>query len=180
MNNKRGGVGAKILLVLILMIASAIGGGYGFRVLDGKLAVREAQKIVEDVEIADYDTEEAAQVQVYLNDVTKDLETAATRKEVHEIMDEFKDEISKVQTKTEKELEAAKREAEEARKANQNQSQDNNANNGYNSGSQDQQSTTQDGSSGYKSNNLTDADDGTEESSGGLLNNLFGGGSNGD
>ena len=59
MNNKRGGVGAKILIVLILMLASAGGGAYGYSYLDGKLAVREARKVVESVKVSDYDTPEA-------------------------------------------------------------------------------------------------------------------------
>ena len=56
MKNKRGGFGAKLLLVLILMIASAVGGAYGFRVLDGKLATRDALKAVENVDISDRDS----------------------------------------------------------------------------------------------------------------------------
>ena len=47
MNNKKGGFGAKLLLVLILMIASAVGGAYGYRILDGKMASRDALKAVE-------------------------------------------------------------------------------------------------------------------------------------
>ena len=65
MNNKKGGFGAKLLLVIILMIASAAGGAYGYRVLDGKLAVRDAMKAVEDVDISDYDTEEIWVSQVF-------------------------------------------------------------------------------------------------------------------
>ena len=198
MNNKRGGIGAKILLVLMLMLLSAGGGAYGYRVLDGKMAVRDAQKVVKDYDIADYDTEEAAQLQVHINNVTKDLETAQTRKEVYDVIDGFKEEAEKIQTKAEKELEAAKREAEEARRANQQNNQNNqnnqdgqgffnfgNNNNSGNSGNSgnstgtDQSGTTQNSGSGsstdgsgYKSNDLTDADDGTEDS-GGFLNNFL-------
>ena len=198
MKNKRGGIGAKILLVLILMLLSAGGGAYGYRVLDGKMAVRDAQKVVKDYDIADYDTEEAAQLQVHINNVTKDLETAQTRKEVYDVIDSFKEEAEKIQTKAEKELEAAKREAEEARRANQQNNQNNqnnqdgqgffnfgNNNNSGNSGNSgnstgtDQSGTTQNSGSGsstdgsgYKSNDLTDADDGTEDS-GGFLNNFL-------
>ena len=63
MNNKKGGVGAKIILVLILMIASAVGGAYGYRVLDGKFAVSDAKKYVDNIRLSDYDTEEAATLQ---------------------------------------------------------------------------------------------------------------------
>ena len=129
MNNKRGGAGAKILLVLFLMLLAAGGGAYGFSVFDGKMAVRDAHKIIKDVEIGDYDTEEATQIQSYLDNVEKDLATAKSRKEVYEIMDEFKEDVAKVQTKTQKELEAARKEAEEARKANQNQNNNNNNSN---------------------------------------------------
>lgn len=189
MNNKRGGVGAKVVLVLILMILSAIGGAYGYRVMDGKMAVREAQKVVKDVDVADYDTEEAAKMQVYIDNINKDLETAQTRKEVYELMDEFKEDISGLQTKAEKELEAARREAEQARNANNNNNNNNN-NNGSNFGSDNTGSNNNSGSNttdtsgstdsstdgGYKDNNLSNAQDGTEDS--GLLNNLFGGSNN--
>ena len=47
-----------MLLVLILMIASAIGGAYAYRVLDGKMAVRDAMKAVEKVDISDYDIDQ--------------------------------------------------------------------------------------------------------------------------
>ena len=53
MNNKKGGFGAKLVLVLILMIASAIGGAYGYRVVDGKLASRDAMKAVENIDVSD-------------------------------------------------------------------------------------------------------------------------------
>ena len=118
MNNKRGGVGAKIILVLILMLASAAGGGYGYSILDGKLAVREANKIVQNINVSDYDSPESSEVQGYIDQASKDLGTAKTRKDVYEIMDEFKDDVSKVKTKTQKELEEARREAEEARNSN--------------------------------------------------------------
>lgn len=181
MNNKRGGIGAKILLVLILMLLAAGGGAYGFRYLDGKLAVREAQKLVKDVDVADYDTEEAAKMQVYIDNINKDLQTAQSRKDVYELMDEFKEDTAALQTKAEKELEAAKREAEEARKANSNSNNNNNNNNSNNNyNTNDNSSTDNTGNTdanGYKSNNLSNAEDGTEESNG-LLNNLFGSGDN--
>ena len=184
MNNKRGGIGAKILLVLILMLLAAGGGAYGFRIMDGKLAVREAQKIIKDVDVADYDTEEAAKMQVYIDNINKDLQTAQSRKDVYELMDEFKEDTAALQTKAEKELEAAKREAEEARKANNNNNNNNNnynnnsGNNEANNASTDSNSNTNGtDTNGYKSNNLSNAEDGTEESNG-ILNNLFGSGDN--
>lgn len=185
MNNKRGGAGTKILLVLFLMILAAGGGAYGFSVFDGKMAVRDAQKVIKDVEVGDYDTEEATRIQGYLDTAEKDLATAKSRKEVYEILDEFKEDVSKVQTRTQKELEAARKEAEEARKAQQ-QNNNNNNNNG-NSDSLTNNSGTdtgnpygtdtdnQSGSSGYKSNNLSGNSE-EEESNSGILSNLFGSG----
>lgn len=184
MNNKRGGAGTKILLVLFLMILAAGGGAYGFSVFDGKMAVRDAQKVIKDVEVGDYDTEEATRIQGYLDTAEKDLATAKSRKEVYEILDEFKEDVSKVQTRTQKELEAARKEAEEARKA---QQQNNNNNNNGNSDSLTNNSGTdtgnpygtdtdnQSGSSGYKSNNLSGNSE-EEESNSGILSNLFGSG----
>ena len=58
MNNKKGGFGAKLVLVLLLMIASAVGGAYGYRIVDGKMAVRDAKHAIEEVDISDYDTPE--------------------------------------------------------------------------------------------------------------------------
>ena len=130
MNNKRGGVGAKILLVLILMLASAAGGAYGYSILDGKLAAREAKKDIEMVRISDYDTEEATTVEGLIDEANKDLETAKSRKDVYEIVNNFNGEVAKVKTKAQKELEEAKKEAEEARNSRNN---NNSNNNGYNS-----------------------------------------------
>ena len=180
MNNKRGGIGAKILLVLILMLLAAGGGAYGYRIMDGKLAVNDAKKIVKNVDVADYDTEEAAKMQVYIDNINKDLETAQSRKEVYELLDEFKEDTAQLKTKAEKELEAAKREAEEARNANNNNNNNNNGNNtNYNNGNSATDNTNNSNGStdnGYKNNNLSNAEDGSED--GGLLGNLFGGGDN--
>ena len=151
MNNKRGGVGAKILLVLILMIASAIGGAYGYRVLDGKMAVRDAKKDVESVRISDYDTVEATSVQSLVDEANKDLDTASTRKEVYEIMEDFNSEVAKIQTRTQKELEEARKAAEEARN---NSNNSNNSNNNYNSDNYDDyNSNNSSGSNNYNNNN---------------------------
>lgn len=171
MNNKKGGFGAKFLLVLILMIASAVGGAYGYSVLDGKMAARDALKAVENVDISDYDTAEQSIIQGYIDDAKKDLETAKTRKDVYEIISDFVKDVDKVQTKAEKELEAALKEAEEAKKRYGNNDKDNNSNSTYdNNGS----TTTDTDDSGYKSNSLNSGSD-DEEESGGLLNSLFGG-----
>ena len=173
MNNKKGGFGAKLLLVLILMIASAAGGAYGYRVLDGKLAVRDAMKAVEDVDISDYDTPEQGVISGYIEDAKKNLETAQTRKEVYEIIGEFIADVDKVQTMNEKKLEEALRAAEEAKKQyGQNTQNDQNT----------QNSTVTDDNS-YKSNDLTTNTEDEEEGNGGFLGSLLGGmssGSNGD
>ena len=129
MNNKKGGFGAKLLLVIILMIASAVGGAYGYRVVDGKMASREALKAVENVDISDYDSAEQTVIQTYIDDAKKDLEAAKTRKEVYEIISEFIADVDKVQTKSEKELEKALKEAEEAKQKYNSQNNGNNNNN---------------------------------------------------
>ena len=159
MNNKRGGVGAKILLVLILMLASAAGGAYGYSILDGKLAARDAMKDIEMVRISDYDTEEATTVEGLIEETSKDLETAKSRKDVYEIMEKFDEEVAKVKTKAQKELEEAKKEAEEARNSRNNNSN----NNSYNS-SDDYDDTY---GNGYDSN----YDSGSSSSGSGSSNN---------
>ena len=171
MNNKKGGFGAKFLLVLILMIASAVGGAYGYSILDGKMASRDALKAVENVDVSDYDTAEQSIIQGYIDDAKKDLETAKTRKEVYEIISDFVKDVDKVQTKAEKELEAALKEAEEAKKRYGNNN-DNNSSSTYDNNGSNTTDTTDD--SGYKSNSLNSGSD-DEEESGGLLNSLFGG-----
>ncbi|MBQ6150641.1 MAG: hypothetical protein IJJ03_03200 [Mogibacterium sp.] len=193
MNNKKGGAGAKILLVLILMIASAVGGAYGYRVLDGKLAVRDAMKAVEDVDISDYDNEEQAVIQGYIDSAKKDLGTAKTRKEVYEVIGEFIADVSKVQTSNEKKLEEALRAAEEAKQkygnngnnSNQNSDQSygieqpsenaNNDNSTYNNDSSNSNNNNSNGN--YKNNELNNSDE--EEKEGGFLNSLLGGMSSG-
>ena len=186
MNNKKGGFGAKLLLVILLMIASAIGGAYGYRVADGKMAVREAMKAVENVDISDYDNAEQTIIQTYVDDAKKDLESAKTRKEVYEIISDFIEDVDKVQTKNEKELEAALKAAEEAKQQYNNQnnnnnssnSNSNNSNGNYNSSDDSDYDADEDsGSSGgsYKSNNLNQGSDGTEKEGSGLLGSLLGG-----
>ena len=160
MKNKRGGFGAKLLLVLILMIASAVGGAYGYRILDGKMAARDALKAVENVDISDYDTAEQGVIQGYIDEAKKNLETAQTRKEVYEIISDFVKDVDKVQTRAEKELEAALKAAEEAKKQ-------------YGSGSNSQ---TQDQTYDARE---TIVDGSNEEENGGFLNSLLGGLANG-
>jgi hypothetical protein len=193
MNNKKGGFGAKLLLVIILMIASAVGGAYGYRVADGKMASRDALKAVENVDVSDYDTAEQTIIQGYIDDAKKDLETAKTRKEVYEIISGFIADVDKVQTKSEKELEAALKAAEEAKQKYNNQNNGNNySNNGSNSSNynndynsnydsdSDTEDTDSESSSGsYKSNNLNQGSDGTEKEGSGILGSLLGGLSSG-
>ncbi len=179
MNNKRGGVGAKILLVLILMIASAVGGAYGYRILDGKLAVRDAKKDIESVRISDYDTTEASAVQDIVDSVNKDLDTASTRKEVYEIIKDFDTEIAKIKTKTQKELEEARRAAEEAKNGNNNRNNgnyDNNSNNyNDNSGSSDYDNgydnSYNNNSNNYNNNNSNNNSGSSDDSSDAITNN---------
>lgn len=176
MRNKKGGVGAKILLVLILMIASAVGGAYGYRVLDGKLAVRDAMKAVEDVDISDYDSEEQSVIQGYIDDAKKDLGTAKTRKEVYEVIGEFIADVAKVQTSNEKKLEEALRAAEEAKK----QQYSNNNNNNYNNDQSTDQSYNTDNSNTTDNNSsfdsgITSPSEEEEKDNGGFLNSLIGG-----
>ena len=182
MNNKKGGFGAKLLLVLILMIASAVGGAYAYRVVDGKMAVNDALKAVENVDISDYDNAEQTVIQGYIDDAKKDLETAKTRKEVYEIITDFIADVDKVQTKSEKELEAALKAAEEAKKQYSNQDNNYNNNNNNNNNNSNYDSNTDDDSSSegsYKSNNLNQGSDGTEKESNGIIGSLLGGLSSG-
>ena len=194
MNNKKGGFGAKLLLVLILMIASAVGGAYGFRVFDGKMAARDATKAIENVDITDYDTAEQSEIQGYVDKAKKDLETAKTRKEVYEVISEFIADVDKVPTANEKKLEEALKAAEEAKQkynnnnSNNNSYNNNNNNNDYNNDydsnqSQDQSYNTDnsdDNSGNYKSNNLNTNNETEQDKEGGFLNSLIGGLANGD
>ena len=201
MNNKKGGFGAKLLLVLILMIASAVGGAYGYRVLDGKMAARDAVKAIENVDISDYDDSEQSVIQGYVDNAKKDIETAKTRKEVYEVISEFIANVDKVQTANEKKLEEALKAAEEAKQKygngnnsnnnnNSNSNSNNSNNNSYNSNNNNQNDdlsydndTSSNNSGNYKSNELNNSNDNGEEEKGGFLNSLIGGlasGSNGN
>lgn len=169
MNNKKGGFGAKLLLVLILMIASAVGGAYGYRVLDGKMAVRDAMKAVEDVDVSDYDTAEQSIIQGFIDEAKADLENAQTRKEVYEIIGDFVADVDKVKTKSEKELEEALKAAEDAKKKYESQKEPSTTETPSSS-----EDSSEDGS--YKSNDLNTEEDDTDS----FLNSLFGGLSNGN
>ena len=182
MNNKKGGFGAKLLLVLILMIASAVGGAYGYRTLDGKMAVRDALKAVEDVDVSDYDTAEQTIIQGYIDDATKDLNTAKTRKEVYEIIADFISDVDKVQTKSEKELEKALKEAEEAKKKYEDNKSSRVTDEDSDTEDSGSETYTEDNSGGgsYKSNDLsTGSDEEENNGGGGFLGSLLGGLSSG-
>lgn len=182
MNNKKGGAGGIVLLVLILMIASAVGGAYAYRVADGKMASKDAMKAVEQVDISDYDTAEQTIIQGYIDKTTKDLETAQTRKQVYEILSEFISDVDKVQTKKEKELAQALKDAEDAKKKYEQQNNTNNNNNTNGNSSQNPNDNNgsgsnndSNGSGGYKSNELTSGEDSSGSSSNGFLDSLLGG-----
>ena len=174
MNNRKGGAGGIFLLVLILMIASAVGGAYAYRVADGKMAARDAMKAVEQVDISDYDTAEQTIIQGYIDKTTKDLETAQTRKEVYEILSEFISDVDKVQTKKEKELAQALKDAEDAKKKYENQQNDNNNNSKQNS-TDSSSGSSSDKESGYKSNELSSSEDSSGNSNNNFLDSLLGG-----
>jgi hypothetical protein len=178
MNNKKGGFGAKLLLVIILMIASAVGGAYGYRVLDGKMASRDAIKAIENVDVSDYDTAEQGVIQGYIDTATKDIGTAQTRKEVYEVISKFIADVDKVQTANEKKLEEALKAAEEAK-----QKYGINNNNTDTTQNQDQTfgieqpSTDNSTTTDNTGNDITNGDD-AEKEEGGFLNSLIGGMSN--
>ena len=196
MNNKKGGVGAKIIIVLILMIASAVGGAYGYRVLDGKLAVKDADKFVDSVKLSEYDTPESTEIQGYIDEARTKLESASTRKDVYDIVTEFNENIAKVKTRTQKELEAARKEAENARNNSYNSNNNNDSDNSYNRsnnnnnnnngyGYDEDSSLNSNNNSGNSSNSNSGSsaitnDDGTSNkpSASGILDTLLGGGDN--
>lgn len=184
MNNKRGGFGAKLVLVLILMLASAAGGAYAFRMFDGSMAVREARKAIEDVDISDYDKAEQTAIQEYIDQATKDLDKAQTRKEVYAILTEFISDVDKIKTTKEKELEEALKAAEEARKENEElrsrqNGSDSDTYNEEDSGTPADNSSENGGNSGnsgsYKSNNLSGGETEDSDSGNGFLGSLLGG-----
>lgn len=184
MNNKRGGFGAKLVLVLILMLASAAGGAYAFRMFDGSMAVREARKAIEDVDISDYDKAEQTAIQEYIDQATKDLDKAQTRKEVYAILTEFISDVDKIKTTKEKELEEALKAAEEARKENEElrsrqNGSDSDTYNEEDSGTPADSSSENGGNSGnsgsYKSNNLSGGETEDSDSGNGFLGSLLGG-----
>lgn len=177
MNNKKGGFGAKFLLVILLMLASAVGGAYCYSVVDGKSAARDAMRAVEDVDISDYDTPEQTVIKSYIDDATKDLQNAKTRKEVNEILGDFISDVEKVQTKNEKELEQALKEAEEAKQKALENSNNSNETSAPATTDDGEDAESEDGGS-YKSNGLNIGEE-EEKQGNGLINSLIGGLSSG-
>jgi hypothetical protein len=159
------------------MIASAVGGAYGYSILDGKMAVKDAEKVIDRIDLSEYDVEEASEMQGYIDQARKDLETAKTRKEVYEVIDDFKTSSSKVKTKTQKELEEARRQVEEARNYNNNNNNNNNTDNSSNNnyGYGTDTGTTADGDNNYNNNELNNSGaENEQKESNGILNSLFG------
>lgn len=179
MNNKRGGFGTKFLLILILMLVSAAGGAYGYRVLDGKLAVNDAADTIDSIRISEYDSEEAVQIETYKEEAEKNLGTATTRKEVYEILEEFNENVSKVKTRTEKELEEARKAVNDANNKNNNNNNSTNdtgnTNDIFNNNNNNGNNTTDNSNnSNNGTNGNSQTDDKDDDSSGGLIGNLFG------
>lgn len=127
MNNKRGGLGAKLILILVLMLASAVAGGWGYSIIDGKFAAKDAAKEINMIDIDDYDTAEAEEVDNLITEATNKLETVKTRKAVYEILIDFKKDVNKIKTSAEKK-------AEEAAAQQQSQQNNNSYNNDYATG----------------------------------------------
>ena len=127
MNNKRGGFGAKLILILILMLASAVAGGWGYSVIDGKFAAKDAAKEIKMVDTDDYDTAEAEEIEGLITEATNKLETVKTRKGVYEVLMDFKKDVNKIKTSAEKK-------AEEAAEQQQNYQYNNSYNNDYATG----------------------------------------------
>lgn len=124
MNNKKGGFLGKLVLVLILMLASAVGGAYAYRIADGKLAAKDATKEINNfVDADDYDSLEAGTVSQCIEDAIKSLDNAQTREDVYEILIDFKKDIDKIPTTAEKEAQQAAKDAQQSQ--NSQNSQDN-------------------------------------------------------
>lgn len=115
MNNKKGGFLGKLVLVLILMLASAVGGAYAYRIADGKLAAKDAAKEINNlVDTDDYDSLESGTVSQYIEDALKSLDSAQTREDVYEILIDFKKDIDKIPTTAEKEAQQAAKDAQQS------------------------------------------------------------------
>ena len=113
MNNKKGGFLGKLILVLILMLASAVGGAYAYRIADGKLAAKDAVKEINNFEVEDYDTADSTTIDQYINDALKELDTAQSREAVYEILLDFKKDVDRIPTKAEREAEQARQASEQ-------------------------------------------------------------------
>lgn len=107
MNNKRGGLGAKLILILVLMLASAVAGGWAYSVIDGKFAAKDAAKEIKMVDTDDYDSAEAEEIENLITEATNKLENVKTRKGVYEILIDFKKDVNKIKTSAEKKAEEA-------------------------------------------------------------------------
>lgn len=113
MNNKKGGFLGKFILVLILMLASAVGGAYAYRIADGKLAAKDAIKEIHNFDLEDYDTTDSTTIDEYIEDALKDLDTAQSREAVYEILLDFKKDVDRIPTKAEREAEQARQTSEQ-------------------------------------------------------------------
>ncbi|MBQ0041361.1 MAG: hypothetical protein KBS56_04965 [Clostridiales bacterium] len=105
MNNKRGGLGAKLILILVLMLASAVAGGWAYSIIDGKFASKDAVKEINMVDTDDYDAAEAEEIDKLITEAENKLATVKTRKAVYEILIDFKKDVNKVKTAAEKKSE---------------------------------------------------------------------------
>lgn len=113
MNNKKGGFLGKFILILILMLASAVGGAYAYRVADGKLAAKDAMKEIHNFDLDDYDDADSTAIDEYIEDALKYLETAKSREAVYEILIDFKKDVDRIPTKAEREAEQARQASEQ-------------------------------------------------------------------
>lgn len=113
MNNKKGGFLGKFILVLILMLASAVGGAYAYRIADGKLAAKDAIKEIHNFDVDDYDAADSASIDEYIEDALKYLDSAKSREDVYEILIDFKKDVDRIPTKAEREAEQAKQASEQ-------------------------------------------------------------------
>lgn len=147
MNTKFGGFGAKLSMVLILMLASAGGGAYGYRYFDGKMAIKDAKKAVSSIDVHDYDSSDSQTVNDFIEDANKELDSATTRKEAYEILSDFNSDISKIMTKSEKELAKARQKKADSDRYNNYNRNDTRSQNGMTSDifNQDDESRSSDG-----------------------------------
>lgn len=113
MNNKKGGFLGKFILVLILMLASAVGGAYAYRIADAKLAAKDAIKEIHNFDIDDYDAADSTSINEYIEDALKELDTVKSREAVYDILIDFKKDVDRIPTKSEREAEQARQASEQ-------------------------------------------------------------------